>query len=110
MWVRWARLSIVHKIDGLFLKSLALLALLAPQKVWHLPKMWDDRQKVPKVPLTTPVPYSTENNSSCACSHSIKLTNNKKERKELNVEPLGSLELDDEVFVTSQHVQVGTGL
>jgi hypothetical protein len=47
MWVRWARLTIVHKIDGL-LKN---LALLAPQKVWHLPKMWDDRQKVP---LTTP--------------------------------------------------------
>ena len=54
MWVRWARLSVVHKIDGLFFKSLALSALLAPQKVWHLPKIWDDRQKVPKVPLTTP--------------------------------------------------------
>ena len=38
-----------------FFKSLALLALLAPQKVWHLPKIWDDRQKVPKVPLTTPL-------------------------------------------------------
>ena len=23
--------------------SKALLALLAPQKVWHLPKFWDDR-------------------------------------------------------------------
>ena len=60
MWVRWARLSIVHKIDGLCFKSLALLALLAllaPQKVWHLPKIWDDRQKVPKVPLTTPLYY-----------------------------------------------------
>ena len=53
MWVRWARLSIVHKIGGLFLK------------VWHF---WHSKKfgtcqkfgltgkKVPKVPLTTPRP------------------------------------------------------
>ena len=53
MWVRWARLSIVHKIGGLFLK------------VWHFwhrkkfgtcQKFGMTGKKVPKVPLTTPRP------------------------------------------------------